>query len=75
MNKKEDVKYNNGEHKYCVQYNIDDSIFWGIGIENETYIKFNNTKWFTGKYINTRLGRERYSVNYLHNYDLNKMVN
>jgi len=42
--------------------------FWGIGLENETY--FQMTEWLIvdGQFIREKMGRERYSINYLNCY-------
>ncbi len=42
--------------------------FWGIGLENETY--FQMTEWLVvnGQFVREKMGRERYSINYLNCY-------
>jgi hypothetical protein len=62
--------------KYKNQFCITDDIFWGIGLENECYLK-GKPKLVLGKNIIKMLGRERYSVNYLNNYkedDIKKIM-
>lgn len=67
---KEVININCEDHKekYIVQFGKGDTEFWGLGLENETYLRFDKQKWYTGKYIKEKIGRERYSVNYLNNY-------
>jgi len=42
--------------------------FWGLGIENETYIQGKYPRYYNGEFIQNNLKRERYSVNYMENY-------
>lgn len=63
-----------GTIKYKSQYNNNDTIFWGIGIENECYLQ-GKPKNVIGKDIITMLGRERYSVNYTENYNITEIKN
>jgi hypothetical protein len=63
-----------GTIKYKNQYNSEDTIFWGIGIENECYLQ-GKPKLIYGKDIITMLGRERYSVNYTENYNIKNIKN
>ena len=44
------------------------SELWGIGIENETYLQFENAIIMKGSDIFPKIGRERYSVDYRENY-------
>lgn len=53
--------------RYKVQYNEQDNLFWGLGIENETYLQ-GTPVMLKGSEIVNRLGRERYSVDYTKNY-------
>jgi hypothetical protein len=43
-------------------------IFWGIGLENETYFQFEESLLATGQFIREKMGRERYSIDYLKCY-------
>lgn len=56
-------------HKYMAQFNNQDNLFWGIGLENECYLQGVSKK-VLGKDIINMLGRERYSVDYTLNYKL-----
>lgn len=38
--------------------------YWGIGLENETYIQFKDPLMVSGKFIHEKVGRERYSLDY-----------
>jgi hypothetical protein len=49
--------------RYQTQYKPND-FFWGIGIENETYLQFTKPKTHTVKSIYNNHKPERYSVNY-----------
>ena len=59
-------------NRYINQYNKNDNLFWGIGLENETYLQ-GETKKFPGDIIISMLGRERYSVDYRQNYNMNDL--
>lgn len=43
-------------------------IFWGIGLENETYFQFEDPLIVSGQFIQEKMGRERYSIDYLKCY-------
>jgi hypothetical protein len=54
-----------------------DNFFWGIGIENETYIQFEKKKKYTITYIADNIKSDRYSPNYLKIYkneDVNDLL-
>jgi hypothetical protein len=38
--------------------------YWGIGIENETYLQFEESLLVTGAFIHEKIGCERYSIDY-----------
>jgi hypothetical protein len=57
------------EKRYVDQFKKNDKIYWGLGIENETYIEFNKKKFYSGKYILNNIKRERYSFDYTKNYN------
>ena len=42
--------------------------FWGIGLENETYLQFEDSLVVSGQFIQEKMGRERYSIDYLKCY-------
>jgi hypothetical protein len=63
---------NTSINRYIKQYNITDNIFWGIGLENECYLQ-GQSKMILGKNIIPMLGRERYSVDYTTNYDIEQV--
>lgn len=66
----------NNSNRYLIQYKKNDNLFWGIGLENETYLQGESIK-ISGDAIISMLGRERYSVDYRQNYnmdDLKKMI-
>lgn len=64
------------QHRYMSQFlnNINDTEFWGIGIENETYIQGEPT-YLHGTDIIDFLGRERYSIDYTKSYDITEIKN
>jgi hypothetical protein len=45
-----------------------DTEYWGLGIENESYLMFNNLVTVTKDFIINKQQRERYSVNYYNSY-------
>jgi hypothetical protein len=47
---------------------VADDEYWGIGIENETYLMFENMTTVPRKFIEKNQKPERYSVNYWRNY-------
>jgi hypothetical protein len=57
------------KHKNYMQYYIPNDLYWGIGIENETYLEFSKKLDIDPKkfYIKNAK-RERYSVNYFNSY-------
>jgi hypothetical protein len=69
MSKDSDTKH----LKYFAAYKPND-IFWGIGIENETYLEFKKSDMVLGSFIQNSHGSERYSVDYYKTY-LNNFFN
>jgi len=63
MSKLSDTKHN----KYFTAYKPGDT-FWGIGIENETYLELPNQPKVSGKFIQESHKSERYSVDYYKTY-------
>jgi hypothetical protein len=59
--------------KYFNSYKPND-IFWGIGIENETYIEIKDQPKVKGSFLQDNHKRERYSLDYYDTY-LNKFFN
>jgi hypothetical protein len=53
--------------KYKEQYKSG-QIFWGLGIENELYLEFENRKNISKDFFLKNKSRERYSVDYFSNY-------
>jgi hypothetical protein len=58
--------------RYIKQFDSNDNFFWGIGLENETYLRGEDLK-ISGKKIIPMLGRERYSVDYTTNYNIEEV--
>jgi hypothetical protein len=56
--------------RYLLQYRAND-LFWGIGIENETYLQFERPVEFTATEIYKNHNPERYSVNYYKTFSSN----
>ena len=57
-------------NKYYNKYEKSDNIFWGIGIENECYLQCNPIV-IKGVDIINKIGRDRYSLDYRKNYEIN----
>ncbi len=53
--------------KYIDEYNSN-GLYWGLGIENELYLEFENKKTVSKDFFIKNHKRERYSVNYYSNY-------
>ncbi|AEJ34947.1 hypothetical protein MIMI_R704a [Acanthamoeba polyphaga mimivirus] len=62
------------EEKYR-KYYVPNDLYWGIGIENESYFMLDKTIERTGEYIKKNRRRERYSVDYNTSYDQEKLTN
>ncbi len=45
--------------------------YWGIGLENETYLQFDEPLIVTGEFIQEKIGFERYSIDYRNCYKPN----
>lgn len=57
------------DSKFAKYYQNTDSEYWGLGLENECYLQSSQKlEYETKDSIQTRLSRERYSVNYMENY-------
>lgn len=55
--------------RYSRKYKNYSDTYWGLGIENETYIEFDKKIPLKGSYISQNISRERYSVNYPLSYN------
>ena len=55
--------------------NNDDYEYWGIGIENETYIMFDIMTHVNRQFLLENQKREKYSINYFINYKLDEFNN
>jgi len=62
-----DAPIPNKHTKYFSSYKAND-LFWGIGIENETYLEIPNQPGVTGEFLKNNQKRERYSVDYYSGY-------
>jgi len=49
--------------------------YWGIGLENETYLQFEESLEVSGQFIQEKMGRERYSIDYLKCYKEGSLEN
>ena len=56
-------------------YKSKDTEFWGIGIENESYLMFENKIKVTKDFIQNNHNKERYSINYFANYKKDNLKN
>ncbi|AGD92161.1 hypothetical protein [Acanthamoeba polyphaga mimivirus] len=63
---------NNSDIKYSKYYQPND-LYWGLGIENETYFMVEDNIQKTGEYIKNNRRRERYSVDYNTSYNQDKL--
>lgn len=48
--------------------------YWGIGLENETYMQFKEAKVVTGDFIQNNIGCERYSIDYRNCYKPDALI-
>jgi len=65
----EKITNNDKHNKYEKIYkNVESEIFWGIGIENELYLEFENKIEVTENFFVNNHKKERYSVDYYSNY-------
>lgn len=61
------------KHKRYLEHHVPGEVFWGLGIENETYIELFEGKEVTAEFILKKQARERYSVNYWTQYKAGKV--
>ena len=47
-----------------MEINQKNNYYWGIGLENETYMQFEESLLVSGAFIQEKIGRERYSIDY-----------
>jgi len=66
------MKISSEKHKKYLDYykNLQksDTEYWGLGIENESYLMFKDSKEFSREFVIKNHTRDRYSVNYWKNY-------
>jgi hypothetical protein len=62
------------KHKRYLEHHVPGEVFWGIGIENETYVELLSGKEVTAQFIASQHTRERYSVNYWTQYKEGKVA-
>ena len=65
MEKNSDIKHKKYEKIYK---NVDSEVYWGLGIENELYLEFENNIEINEKFFLSNHKRERYSIDYFSNY-------
>lgn len=53
--------------------NQKNNYYWGIGLENETYMQFEDSSVVSGAYIQEKIGCERYSIDYRTCYKTGKL--
>jgi len=61
-------KNNNDKHLKYKRFYKQNTLYWGIGIENEMYLEFQKQKQINKKYILNHKKKERYSIDYFSNY-------
>jgi len=73
-------KYSQEKHNKYIEFydnlngnNSLDKEYWGIGIENESYLMFENLHEIDKNFLLKNHKRERYSVNYWENYNIEKI--
>ena len=54
--------------RYMKSYHENTSLFWGIGIENESYLMIKKPLYTIKDFATLSLKSERYSVNYFNNF-------
>ena len=62
------------ENDFYKNYKSKDTEFWGLGIENETYLMFDKKIALTKEFIQNNHKKERYSINYYSNYKLDELI-
>ena len=62
----------NKHEKYKNQY-VKNKIYWGLGIENEVYLEFENKRTINKDDFMNNHKRERYSIDYFSNYKSNEL--
>jgi len=74
-------KYSQEKHNKYIDFYSDlinskqkDKEYWGIGIENESYLMFEKLQEVEKKFLLSNHKRERYSVNYWENYKNEEMM-
>lgn len=55
------------KHKRYLEHHVPGEVFWGLGIENETYIELYDGRHVTAEFLHNQK-RERYSVDYWKQY-------
>ena len=70
-------KFSQDKHNKYVEFyntlNKKDTEYWGIGLENESYLMFENLYEVNKNFLINNHKRERYSVNYWENYNIEKL--
>jgi len=64
----------NKHEKYKSQY-LKNNTYWGLGIENEVYLEFENKRTINKDDFMNNHKRERYSIDYFSNYKSNELNN
>ena len=59
--------------RYMNSYDSSYTLFWGLGIENESYLMM-DTKYNHSDFKKLKLKSERYSVNYFNNYKSDELI-
>lgn len=63
------------KHKrYLDVYSQEPTLFWGIGIENESYLLLNKPSATIKEFTELKLKSERYSVNYFNNFKSDQLI-
>ena len=62
-------------YDFYKNYELKDTEFWGLGIENESYLMFENFDTVEKSFILNNQKRERYSVDYWVNFKKDRLTN
>lgn len=63
------------KHKrYLDAYSQEPTLFWGLGIENESYLLLNTPRNTIKEFTELKLKSERYSVNYFNNFKSDPLI-
>ena len=71
---KKNTNDNDEKHLKYLKFYKPNTVYWGLGIENETYLEFENKITFLKEVLIKQRRRERYSVDYFLNYKQDNLL-